>query len=292
MTKVMKQKKNIFFAMAALFVLTVIIIAAFNSKEIVAQVNGETISRKQLTNQLVEWYGTDALEILVTDKIIEQEARKEGITISKQEIENELAQYVESYGGEEAFLEILESSGVKIDKVEDDAKKYLLLEKLLKPRITISEEEMLAYFSEYEYSFAEEEQVKASHILVEDEKTAEEVIEKLEEGEDFNEIAKSYSIDTANHEVGGDLGYFTRGTMAEAFEEVAFSLDLGEISGPVQTEFGYHIIKVAEHVEATEANYEDHKAEIEDILFEEKVQKEYEVWLSEMKETREIEYSL
>lgn len=90
----------------------------------------------------------------------------------------------------------------------------------------------------------EVEQTYAFHILVGDLQTAKEVLDKLAAGESFEQLAQTYSTDTGSKEQGGDLGWFPRGVMVSEFEEAAFSLPVGETSLPVQTQFGYHIIRV------------------------------------------------
>lgn len=84
--------------------------------------------------------------------------------------------------------------------------------------------------------------IKASHILVEQEYLAQDVVKKLQEGNSFESLAKAFSKCPSSEE-GGDLGEFTKGQMVKAFEEAAFALQPGEVSGPVRTQFGYHIIK-------------------------------------------------
>ncbi len=86
------------------------------------------------------------------------------------------------------------------------------------------------------------EKIRCAHILVEKESLAKEVIEKLNKGESFARLAEQYSID-GSRKRGGDLGFFGKGMMVKEFEKAAFALKKGEVSGPVRTEFGYHIIK-------------------------------------------------
>jgi foldase protein PrsA len=85
--------------------------------------------------------------------------------------------------------------------------------------------------------------IKCSHILVQKQSEALAVIERLKKGESFSNLAKELSIDKGSGKRGGDLGYFGRGMMVKPFEDAAFKLEKGQMSEPVKTEFGYHIIK-------------------------------------------------
>ncbi len=267
--------------------------AFFLSKEpAVASVGSESIKKEELYSLLVKQYGDEALDALVTDKIIEMEAKKEKVTISDKEKEEELKNLKESYGGEAGFKAALEQSGVTEAGIAEDIEKYLKTEKLLEPRIDLKEEEIKAYFDENKDQFAQQEQVKASHILVEDEAAAKEIKFKLDKGEEFADLAKEYSTDASNAESGGELGYFGKGEMEAAFEEAAFAMKANEISGPVKTDYGYHIIKVEDKKEAKEAVYEDSKEAAKKALFDERMQTEYYNWLEEKKEEYKIEKNM
>ncbi|WRP07468.1 peptidylprolyl isomerase [Rossellomorea aquimaris] len=268
---------------------TMLVMFGFSKDEVVAKVGSKSISKEDLYTTLVDQYGEAALDTLIAEKIVELESDKKKITVKDSEIDEELQSMKDSYGGEEAFNEALASSGANLDSVKKNVRSFLLTEKLLEDRISISDDQIKEYFEANKDTFAQAEQIEASHILVEDEKTAQEVKKKLDDGGDFAELAKEYSTDTSNAESGGELGYFAKGEMVTEFDEKAFAMKKGEISEPVKTEFGYHIIKVTDKKDAKEAVLDDHKEEIKDILFDQALQTEYGTWVQEQKEEYEIE---
>ncbi len=156
--------------------------------------------------------------------------------------------------------------------------------------ITVSEEEVAKYFEEHKEEFKEPEQVKASHILVASEDQAIEILAMLEGGEKtFEEAATEFSS-CPSKEKGGELGFFARGQMVKEFEETAFSLEAGNLSEPVKTEYGWHIIRVDEKKperikELTEVN-----AQINEKLLNEKQFKKYDDTLTELKTKHPAEF--
>ncbi|MBO1510774.1 peptidylprolyl isomerase [Metabacillus bambusae] len=286
--KLFSSKKTIAILAALVVVAVAVFIFLSTRSEVVAKVGQKSITKDNLYTFFVEQNGEAALDTLITKNVIEQEVEKEKVSVSEKDIDAELQELIASYGGEETFNQQLATSGLTMGDVEEDVKTNLQIEKLLESRIKITDEEMKTYFDENKDSFAKTKQVKASHILVADEATAKEVKEKLDAGEDFAELAKEYSTDTGSAESGGDLGFFGEGSMVAEFEEAAFSMEVDEISEPVKTEHGYHIIKVTDKQDAAEANFDDSKEEIKDILFDEKMATEYTTWLEEKKEEYKV----
>ncbi len=270
----------------------VIFTAAFVKREIVANVGDVKITKDELHEQLMDNYGDQTLDAMINDKIVDMEIKKEKVSVSDDEIKKEMDKYIEQSGGEEAFNSALQQQGLQKKDVKKDIVRFLSIQKILEPRIEITDDEIKEYFENNKASFDQEEQVEASHILVKDEKTANEVKKKLDDGEDFAKLAKEYSKDEANAESGGELGFFGKGKMVKEFEDKAFSMKVDEISDPVKTEHGYHIIKVTDKKEAKEVKLADHKDEIKEQLFDQKLQTEYQTWLNEKKEDYKIKKSL
>ena len=288
MTKKLTSKRMWKFILLGISLVLVIGMTGCNNEDIVAKVNNEVITKDELYDLLVEQNGTQVLESLIAEKILNAEAKKQNINVSEEDVQAEINKVIDNYGGQEVFNQAMEYYGYSLDDIKKNITMNTQIRRLLEPSISISEEEMLGYFEENKDTFNQIEQVKARHILVETEEKANEVKEKLLADGDFAELAKEYSTDEGSKELGGDLGYFGRGEMVSDFEEAAFNLEIGAISEPVETVHGYHIIKVEDKKEAKEANFEESKYDIKDILLEERLPEAYQTWYQEKLNEYEI----
>ncbi len=183
--------------------------------------------------------------------------------------------YSKDMDKEEGFLEILE-----------ETKKGLLqryaVNKLFET-ITVTEEEARGFYDENRSQFMDQEKATAKHILVDSEEKANVIKEEIEGGKSFEDAAKEYST-CPSKERGGDLGAFGKGQMVPEFEEAAFGAELGQLVGPVQTQFGYHLIVVDEITPAAVQPFEAVEANIKQNLAGAKQQQVYLDKVAELKE--------
>jgi len=220
------------------------------------------------------------LEGLIENALLLSEAKKNGISVSQQEFD-------EFWSEEQENIQaLLESGTTTEEELVEAVNEYLTVQKLLDDvlfkDIPISEEEARAFFEENKDSIV---QIRASHILLETEEEARQILGQLKEGADFSELAVKQSTDTASGALGGDLGYFGRGAMVKEFEDAAFALDLNQLSEPVQTSFGFHIIKVTDKKET----FEDFKEDIQGVLGERKKEELYDKFVADLKSNAVIE---
>lgn len=159
--------------------------------------------------------------------------------------------------------------------VMDNMKKSMLQQYSLRKmfnEITVTDEDIQNYYEKHKEKFVTEEMVKASHILVDSEENANEVLEDITDGLPFEDAAAQYSSCPSKQE-GGALGQFGKGQMVKEFEDAVFAMQVGEISEPVKTQFGYHIIKLTDHTPKRDANLDDVYQEVKDACFMEKQDK-------------------
>jgi len=251
------------------------------SQDVVAIVNGEKITRqefdrrmnviKRMNQDVTRSTQLQVINQLTKKVLLKQFIEGQNIEVSDEEVQGELEK-IEYFlktnpnNNEKSLEEILETQGSNISELKDEIRRTLALSKYLDEKV--SEAEKRSYFDANKNAF-NGEKVKASHILIgasglesdnefEDARQKIEVIKgKIDNGADFAEMAKEYST-CPSAENGGDIGFFQRkGSIVEEFAEVAFSMRIGEISDPVKTQFGYHIIKVTDKEEGKDVGYED-----------------------------------
>lgn len=193
------------------------------------------------------------LNQLIVESLLLQEAEKQGLT-PEGASNTEVKEIVDSYIGqlqysEEDFVKKLVENGLTIDEVLDYFRRQIVmtgfLNNTLLKEVSVDDKSVMEYYEENkEYFTAGEGQIRARHILVDTEEEANEILELLNSGSSFSELAKERSTDSGSAVSGGDLGFFTREQMIEEFSDAAFDLEKeGDISEPVQTMYGYHIIQ-------------------------------------------------
>ena len=149
--------------------------------------------------------------------------------------------------------------------------------------IEVKDEELKAYYDENKAQFVKGESVAASHILVDSEEKANELKGKIEAGEVSFEDAARENSSCPSGQNGGALGEFTKGQMVPEFDEAVFSMEVGEVRGPVKTQFGYHVIKLTAKNEASEMPFEEVKAQLKNAMIQEKRQQAYESKINQLK---------
>lgn len=152
----------------------------------------------------------------------------------------------------------------ELEKVTENFTKQYAIAKLLKAA-TVEEDEAVKFYDEHKSMYKVNETVRASHILVDSEEKAKAVMGEIEGGKSFEEAAQEHSSCPSSAK-GGDLGSFDQGKMVPEFEEAVFSMNVDEVRGPVQTQFGYHIIKVTDKKPAGEKTYDEVKEQIKGQL--------------------------
>lgn len=157
--------------------------------------------------------------------------------------------------------------------------------------ITVSDEEVKEFYESNKEMFKGEESVRAKHILVDSEEKAAHIRSEIEAGKSFEDAAQEYSSCPSSSQ-GGDLGTFTRGRMVPEFENAAFELELHEVSQPVQTQFGYHLIKVEEKTPAEAKSFEEVENSLRSNLLSQKQNSEYIKFIDVLKEKQDVQILL
>ncbi|EGT4906985.1 peptidylprolyl isomerase [Clostridioides difficile] len=239
------------------------------------------------------------LDQLITTEVIYSQAKKDNLLPKKEDVEKSFKELKDAMGKDEKYKEQLKKLGIDDEFLRDQQEKDLAMQNYqsnFAKKTKISDEEMKKYYDTHKDEFKKDE-VEASHILLktvddnnkplsdkekaEAKKKAEEALKEVKSGEDFAKVAKKYSQDASASD-GGKLGFFSRGQMVAEFEDAAFSMKKGEISDLVETQYGYHIIKVTDRINE-QTSFEDAKETIKEQLLKNKYQEQIEKLTKEAK---------
>jgi len=244
------------------------------------------------------------LEELINGEILYLESVKKGITVTDTEVNDQWTRFKSQFPDKETFDRELKTRGLSESIIKEQMRRRMQVQKYVTsefiPKISVPDTEIRAFYDENKQLFQEPETVKASHILIKVDTDAKEEADaeafkriqalkkKLDAGEDFAALAKAESEGPSSVR-GGSLGYFRRGQMVKPFENKAFSLKKGEISDPVRTRFGYHLILVEDKKPAGTIPYEESKDRIRQVLTQQKLQQTVLAHIESAKETAKIE---
>lgn len=284
-----------------------------DGKEVIAVVNGENILKSDFDSQVSQVksaleangqnFSTDegkknlqemkqkVLDSMIKDVLSLQQAKKENVTLEPNQLEEAISQLEAYHGGKDALDNYLKQQGMDRKSFEKLLQDQLIinnLEEKLTADVKVTDEEVKKYFDSNQDMFKlPSPEIRASHILVATEAEANKLLDEIKAGKDFAELAKQYSTDKASKDNGGDLGYFGKGTMDPEFEKAAFALKQGEVSQPVKTQFGYHIIKVTG--ERASLGFDDVKDYIKSNLESSKKNEEFNKYLDQWQKQSKIE---
>jgi peptidyl-prolyl cis-trans isomerase C len=265
--------------------------------EVVARVNGEAISKadfdRAVTNLEARAGGPipaeqrdqvlrGVLDQIVGYTVLVQEGRARNVTVPDSEVDARIAQVRAQFPSEEEFTKMLAERKMSLDQVKSDVRRDLTITKLIDAeiasKIAVTPEQVNDFYAKNPDQFKQGESVRASHILISVPKgadaaakaqartKAETVLKDAKGGKDFAALAKEHSADPGSAANGGDLGFFQQGQMVGPFNDAAFTLAPGTISDLVETEFGFHIIKVIEKKEGRTIPLEEVKPQVEQYL--------------------------
>nr|WGD92529.1 peptidylprolyl isomerase [Bacillus subtilis] len=228
--------------------------ACGGDKEVIAKTDAGDVTKGELYTNMKKTAGASVLTQLVQEKVLDKKYK-----VSDKEIDNKLKEYKTRLGDQYTALEKQYGK----DYLKEQVKYELLTQKAAKDNIKVTDDEIKEYWEGLKG------QIRASHILVADKKTAEEIEKKLKKGEKFDALAKEYSTDTGSATNGGELGWISKDNeqLDATFRKAAFKLKTNEVSDPVKTQFGYHIIKKTEE----RGKYEDMKKELKSEVLEQKL---------------------
>jgi foldase protein PrsA len=254
----------------------------------IATVGDTHISRADFDKRLESSpQAKQVLTQLVQQALIDQYGKDNKIDIAQADIDKKEADIKTKYPPGQ-FDAILKQQGLTETDVQNILRQQLIIEKAVAPMVHVTDADVAAYFAKNHATLDTKPQVRARHILVADEKTADMIEAKLKAGGNFADLAKQYSTDPSTKDKGGELGFFSTGQMVPAFQNAAFALQVGQTSAPVKSPFGWHIINVEEKKPATIATLANSAATIKTTLTQQQQQQQIPVFLQQLRSKANI----
>jgi peptidyl-prolyl cis-trans isomerase SurA len=249
------------------------------------------------------------LERLIEEKLIDQEAKKSGIKVSSKEVDGAIEEIKRRNGFDQGdFEKLLATEGLTLEILKKQIEKNLLRSKLIswavKAELKAGEKELRDFYQKNIDRYRVNESFRLSQILFlvpkeatpdqmrEVRKRSQKVLEKIRGGEDFGEMALLYSEDPGSRKDRGDIGYFKRGELLPVLEREGLRLQVGEVSGVVRTEFGFHIVKLLDRKGGEPPPFEEIKEKVQTDYYEREMEKAFQQFLSKLKERSVIEIRL
>ena len=246
----------------------------------------------------------EALDTAIERKILYREAQLAGLEVADEDVEERLQKIKKQYDSEEAFLKVLEEAGETMRDFRERMRKQIMAISMgmrkrhdLEKEAVISESEMAQYYQDHVADYSRPERVQLYRIFLTAEKEAasraktkaqlQALRQELVSGADFETIAKKYS-EGPDAETGGLVGWVMRGDLVETLEKVVFSLEEGEISEVVETEWGFHVLKAQKKEAAGVASYEEVRTEIEPLLRAQYADERYQKWMGELRKRSRV----
>jgi len=248
----------------------------------------------------------EVIEQLVVQELLWQEAQRHQIVVDDTEVNAELQKMKAGFETEREFTFSIQAGGFNEQSFRENIRQQRSVQQMIATKITdssvVEDAEVKAFYDGNLDKMSVPEQIRARHILIkvegEDDATKSAALEKiaaiqkrLEAGESFPLVAIDSSEGPSGAQ-GGDLGLFGRGQMVAAFEDAAFALQPGEVSGPVETQFGFHLIKLEEYVAAEQVPFETASPRIRDYLSQQKLQQTVETLITDLRETGDVQVHL
>lgn len=259
---------------------------------------------QQIPEDKLDMVRKKVMENLISQELLYEQSRKAKITISDSAVNKEFESQKKQFPTAAEFDKMLGQMGLTETSFKKMMKRGMaikeLIDKKVMENIKVPEKKVKAFYDDNPSYFKRPEQVKASHILIKVDKDADKatkekalekikVIEKsLKDGKDFAALAKEFSEGPSKTK-GGELGFFGKGQMVKPFEEAAFTMKPGEVSGIVETQFGYHIIKVIEKKKESEQKFAEVKEKITQHLKRTEEQQKLEAYIAKLKKSAKIE---